>query len=596
VSGVFEAGRVLYMRWHPDNYGLVWDSSAADFIGELRHRIHAERSHGLRRMEELWALPLDERVKKCRAIGPLRVVGREEKDATTLVHFDPSQEDCAMFREGDRVRVSRNDPAGIHQRAVFHGLTHQGLTIAVKGGMATPDDGWTLDEDFVDLSEYYLAGLESLRSNPAVLAALTGGELDEKFDDDTFAELYDSTDGGLNNSQRDAVASCVASYPLHLVQGPPGTGKTHVLAMTAAELVKTNHRILVTAFTHRAIHHALRKIRQLVDCPVFKISDDIPHDREGVEIVPDFAATGLVDHPGPYVLGVTPISLFTSRAKSAAFDIALIDETSQMRVEAAVLPMLRARKWLFFGDHQQLPPVVTRPVIDAREDSVFACLAARGQHMTRLCETYRMNGELTRWPSENFYQGELESAGICRERRFVLHGTAYRPELGTSPSLIRIEIAHHDRRASSDEEAQVVLELIEQCLNGGMPPEEIGVVVPFRAQAAKIRRGLRFRRFATFPGIRDLGIDTVERFQGQEREIIIVSFTASDREFMARLAGFLTQPQRLNVAVTRARSKVVLVHSAAFRSHLQSDAPHDGNAALALSLLDEATLIRPWQG
>jgi DNA replication ATP-dependent helicase Dna2 len=527
---------------------------------------------------------------------PIAGCGREEKNATTLVHFDPSQEDCALFREGDRVRVSRNDPAGMHLRAVFHGLTQHGLTIAVQGGIATPDDGWTLDEDFVDLSEYYLAGLEALRSNPAVLAALTGGDLDEKFDDDTFDELYHSAEGGLNDSQRDAVASCVASHPLHLVQGPPGTGKTHVLAMTVAELVKTNQRILVSAFTHRAIHHALRKIRQLVDCPVFKISDDIPHDREGVEIVPDFAATGLVDHPGPYVLGVTPISLFTSRAKSAAFDIAMIDETSQMRVEAAVLPMLRARKWLFFGDHQQLPPVVVRPVIDAREDSVFARFAARGHHMTRLCETYRMNGELTRWPSENFYQGELESAADCRDRRFVLQGTACRPELESVPSMVRIAIAHHDRRASSDEEAQVVLELIEQCLHGGVPPAEIGVVVPFRAQAAKIRRGLRFKRFTSFPGTRDIGIDTVERFQGQEREIIIVSFTASDREFIGRLAGFLTQPQRLNVAVTRARSKVVLVHSTAFRSFLQSEAPHDGNAALALSLFDESTLIQPWQG
>ena len=156
-----------------------------------------------------------------------------------------------------------------------------------------------------------------------------------------------------------------------------------------------------------------------MDCPVFKVSDPFPHDGEGIIFKNRFADTGLLDHPGPYVIGCTPFALFSRRAGEAVFDVAVIDETSQMRVEAAIMPMLRARRWFFFGDRQQLPPVVQRPVEDAADDSVFARLAKPGCH-TMLKTTYRMNRPLTLWPSENFYQGELTAGQPNADHRFVL--------------------------------------------------------------------------------------------------------------------------------------------------------------------------------
>jgi DNA replication ATP-dependent helicase Dna2 len=133
-----------------------------------------------------------------------------------------------------------------------------------------------------------------------------------------------------------------------------------------------------------------------------------------------------------------------------------------------------------------------------------------------------------------------------------------------------------------------VAALIEEMLEGGIPPGEIGVVVPFRAQAARVRNLLRFERFTKWPEIGKLTVDTVERFQGQEREAMIVSFVVSDDAFMDRLNNFLTYPQRLNVAVTRARTKVVLVHSVRFRKWLERNAAHGEDAATALSLLVSA--------
>jgi DNA replication ATP-dependent helicase Dna2 len=155
--------------------------------------------------------------------------------------------------------------------------------------------------------------------------------------------------------------------------------------------------------------------------------------------------------------------------------------------------------------------------------------------------------------------------------------------------MVRVEIEHEGNRVSSPEEADETAALIEEMLEGGLSPAEIGVVVPFRAQAARVRNLLRLKRFAKWPDIGKLAVDTVERFQGQEREAMIVSFVVSDEDFMDRLGGFLTYPQRLNVAVTRARTKVVLIHSRRFHRWLDRNATHDENAAVALSLLDAAT-------
>jgi DNA replication ATP-dependent helicase Dna2 len=203
--------------------------------------------------------------------------------------------------------------------------------------------------------------------------------------------------------------------------------------------------------------------------------------------------------------------------------------------------------------------------------------------------TYRLNEPLTRWPSENFYQGELIAARANAGYRFVLKSPPERPEfLGPEPSMVRVEIDHEGNRVSSHEEADEAAALIEEMLRGGIPPGEIGVVVPFRAQAARVRNLLRFERFANWPEIGKLTVDTVERFQGQEREAMIVSFVASDDAFMDRLGAFLTYPQRLNVAVTRARTKVVLVHSRRFVNWLERNAAYDANSALALSLFESA--------
>jgi hypothetical protein len=177
----------------------------------------------------------------------------------------------------------------------------------------------------------------------------------------------------LNESQSDAVAVALASSPFHLIQGPPGTGKTHALARLVEELVKRGERVLITGFTHRAIHNALRKIHERLgnQCPIVKISKPISYDPLPVPVHPDLAGSGLDLHPGPYVIGATPFALYSNRLDSAHFDSAVFDETSQLTVPATLMAMMKSDQWFFFGDHKQLPPVSLTHPDDPARASVF---------------------------------------------------------------------------------------------------------------------------------------------------------------------------------------------------------------------------------
>lgn len=130
-----------------------------------------------------------------------------------------------------------------------------------------------------------------------------------------------------------------------------------------------------------------------------------------------------------------------------------------------------------------------------------------------------------------------------------------------------------------------MIELLISLLEHKIPPEEIGVVVPYRAQSRLIRSLLR--RIIKDENIwKKIIVDTVDRMQGQEKEIVIFSFTTASPAFASQVADFLLQPQRLNVAVTRPRTKLILVGSHHMLDGNQVDAAHPEAFELLQSLID----------
>jgi len=350
--------------------------------------------------------------------------------------------------------------------------------------------------------------------------------------------------GSLNSSQIEAIRRAANCEVFHLIWGPPGTGKTRIIP----EIVRcAGGRVLLGAFTNTAVDKMLMallehdptthflRVGRASDSPELagKISGDsadfFTHDlarkygsvRAVREALQQAAIVGATAHRAstiPYL-------------RAAAFEMAIVDEAAQLTEPLTLGLILRARRFVLIGDDRQLPPVVR-----ARElgQSMFERLKGETQNVTLIETQYRMHPGIMEVSNRLFYDGRLRSGVGADERT---------PPDGAPVVFIPVE-SDRDGRSNPDE-ARAVVELVRSFTRDrGIDPESIGIVSPFRAQVVLLRQML--------PGS-GVTIDTVERFQGGERDIMILSFVRS------RGTGFVFDDRRLNVAITRARRKLILV-------------------------------------
>jgi hypothetical protein len=286
------------------------------------------------------------------------------------------------------------------------------------------------------------------------------------------------------------------------------------------------------------------------------------------------------------------------------FDLLLIDEASQVGVAHAAayfLLLTEEANVVLAGDHRQLGPIYGFQVDDT-EGGLFECIFTymqdtHGVVRTALDTNYRTNDEIAAWPRERFYGEGYEAFSPERRLELTLPGpTPMAPEgwpeqLPWTEQLTRIldpalpvavvTYAERPYTLSNPFEAQMVAALtllyrraLEHEL-GALAEEDfwgerLGIVTPHRAQMSSVRNLLEIAagtRPTSLPFV-----DTVDRFQGQERDLIVASYTVADRDFVASEAEFILDPRRFNVTLTRARSKFVMFVSDAVVEHLPSDA------------------------
>jgi DNA replication ATP-dependent helicase Dna2 len=206
--------------------------------------------------------------------------------------------------------------------------------------------------------------------------------------------------------------------------------------------------------------------------------------------------------------------------------------------------------------------------------------------------TYRLNDVLAEWPSRTFYRSELKPSKEAAIRRLKLSPNHSRWDFILDPQYpaVFLDLCHRNTTVRSRMEAETTVELILALLDHDIPPEEIGVVVPYRAQSRLIRSLLR-RQIRDEGIIGRLAVDTVERMQGQEREVVLVSLTTSSPAFALRMAGFLFQPQRLNVSVTRLRTKLILIGSRQMLAGASQDPAQKVHFDLLRDLIDSCYTI-----
>ncbi|MDM0043073.1 AAA domain-containing protein [Variovorax dokdonensis] len=541
--------------------------SHAQLLFDLLSFVRDEQQAANEKLLAIWNQSLPEKLGKGMSQSFTRLERADEPN-TLWAYLGDGE---SRFREGDLLLLHAGDP----------------LTTSLGRGLsldAEEDDRWLLrgnraaavlaeygggccygDPDGMDLTPYYERALEDIstsRIGRDIVLPLLGGDLDISFDDRDVGEgeLIALTEG-FNQKQAEAVGLALGAEQIACIQGPPGTGKTRVLSLIARLLVLRGERVLMTSHTHMAINNALNKIHEQ-GVPTVKVGRDSQRKGldEAVACYPSMDAWEGRPTNG-YVVGATPFATCTARLENYEFDTVIFDEASQITVALALMAMRKGKRFIFIGDQKQLPPVVlSRSVLAENAPSVFGVLTSKdADHTTMLAETYRMNHWLTDWPSRAYYGGKLVSAGTNRDRRLVVNYVPARLANVFEPSESSIFIPTLDITAKTRNfrDAELVVELCAAAVGGGVPIHEIGVVTPYRSQGRAVRNLLR----SHFGG--DLGrqivADTVERMQGQEREFVILSLATGDEAFLGAVAPFFFQPERLNVSITRPKSKLIVI-------------------------------------
>ncbi|NNH04740.1 TM0106 family RecB-like putative nuclease [Microbacterium ulmi] len=358
------------------------------------------------------------------------------------------------------------------------------------------------------------------------------------------------------------------------VQGPPGTGKTYVGSHVVAKLVREHgFRVGVVAQSHAVVEHMLERIvaagvppvqiakalkARSTEVPVFTVIS-----KDGV---PAFAE----EHPEGYVVGGTAWDFaHEGRVPRESLDLLVIDEAGQFSLASTIAVSLAASRLLLLGDPQQLPQVsqgthpepVDTSALGWVMDGADVVPPEMGYFLAR---TWRMHPAVAQTVSTLSYGGELASHTSTALRRLD----------GIAPGLVPVQVRHRGNATQSPEEAAAVVAIVRDllgrawhdiatddagltspCAPRPLDQGDVIVVTPYNAQQVIVEDALADAGFA------DVRVGTVDKFQGQEAAVAIVSLAASSGRDAPRGLEFLLLRNRLNVAISRAMHTAYVVYS-----------------------------------
>ncbi|MFL9906802.1 TM0106 family RecB-like putative nuclease [Paraburkholderia sp. RL17-337-BIB-A] len=354
------------------------------------------------------------------------------------------------------------------------------------------------------------------------------------------------------------------------LQGPPGAGKTYTGSHLIVELLKAGKRVAISSNSHHAINNLLGGVEKVAKEKDFFVygakRSDKGHEFGGQSIVDVRTNDDIV--AGEYDLVAGTSWLFSRPEFDQAFDYLFVDEAGQVALANLIALGTCAKNVVLLGDQMQLSQPV-KGVHPGRsgESSLDYLLNGKAtippEQGIFLKITYRMHSDICRFISDAIYDGRLVSDPSTYVQALVLGPDAH-PAL--KPTGIQfVPVVHDGCSQDSEEEAKVILQLFNSLLKQKfrdkdgverrMSVDDILVVAPFNVQVNRLR--------ATLPtGAR---VGTVDAFQGQEAQAVLVSMTTSSGDYAPRNIEFLFSKNRLNVAISRAKSLTVVVASPALQ-------------------------------
>jgi ATP-dependent RNA/DNA helicase IGHMBP2 len=479
---------------------------------------------------------------------------------------------------------------------------------------------WRLDLSSDEISsQRQRAALErAIQARGDRLAQLRDVLLGERVPEFVAPPAEQALDPSLNAAQLSTVAFALSARDVALVHGPPGTGKTTTLVEVIRRAVRRGAKVLACGPSHMAVdnlferlldegervvrlghparvmpavrkqtldllverHEDVRLARKLVKdaLALFRraarttrakpepgarremraeakslLADARRLERQAVEQVLDQAD----------ILCATTTGLDDELLGERRFDLVVIDEACQSTEPGCWIAIGRGERVVLAGDHQQLPPTVLSSEAERQgfAVSLFQRLAALGGDalLRRLDTQYRMHRAIMEFSSLEFYEAELEAHSSVASHRLVdMGGVAAGPMTESPLEFIDTAGAGFDEEIEPDgesrlnrREADLVVTKVRSLLAAGVSACDVGVITPYAAQARLLREKLPMA---------ELEIDTVDGFQGREKEAIVISLVRSNERGEI---GFLADVRRTNVAMTRARRKLIVVGDSA---------------------------------
>jgi uncharacterized protein len=424
-----------------------------------------------------------------------------------------------------------------------------------------------------------------------------------------------------NLSEPDTVSAIVESLVTMTqksylaVQGPPGTGKTYTAGHVMARLVSEYRwRIGVTSQSHAGISNALTAtheagLRTEYIAKALRFSEQrdpavlyphtvVGHAADGADMTLD-AFQRMNTHSG-YVFGGTAWSFASQRRGQVPveWDLLVIDEAGQFSLPSTIAAVGRAKRVLFLGDPQQLPQVS-----QAEHPGEIATAALRWISVNDtgdpadvlpdrlgyfLAETRRMDAALTAKVSALSYGGQLHTHSVTGTRALL----PTQDHHGIAPGVHGVPVPHRGNASSSKEEAEAVVRCVISLMgtpwNDGhrvrpLDAWDFMVITPYNAQRIEVEEHL------AAADLSDVPVGTVDKFQGQESVIAILTMAASDASEIPRGMEFLLNRNRLNVGISRAQWAALVVYSPYLMDHVPYDAERLRELSAFISLVSPDT-------
>jgi DNA replication ATP-dependent helicase Dna2 len=410
---------------------------------------------------------------------------------------------------------------------------------------------------------------------------------------------YTLTDrASINIDQRRAIQKVMSARDYALVLGMPGTGKTTTIAHIIRALVSQGKSILLTSYTHTAVDNILLKLKN-DKFPIFRLGSIAKVNSEVREFATlaarpkeTFEELRSSWHDSP-IVATTCLGINHPIFNERTFDYCIVDEASQITLPVCLGPIRMAHTFILVGDHNQLPPLVQNEEARAGglDISLFKLLSDKHpSSVVNLEHQYRMCEDIMALSNNLIYNGRLkcgtpEVAARCIDipNMAALVNHHYTPmtisrsqgsicsgpvrgrcwlrdllDPSTKVSFINTDCLlpasreeAKGNRIVNPTEASICVQLVEGLLSVGIQANCIGVMTHYRSQLALLKHGLR--------GQRDVEMHTADRFQGRDKEVVILSLVRSNEA--KKIGELLKDWRRINVAFTRAKTKLLVVGS-----------------------------------